>query len=948
MTNLTRTHALLVGLVTTGLVFAFSTGPAFAQAGAARGKLQGKVLAADTGGPMASAEVVLLPADSTMKKVGAMTNADGTFLLEAAPGRYTLQVRMISYATTRIQDVSLASGKLSTLTATLKPEAIQQEQVEVTAKAIQNTEASMLVARQKANAVGDAVSAEQVRRSPDKDAAEILRRVTGLSVSDNKYVFVRGLGERYSSTEVDGVRVPSPEQNKRVVPLDLVPAGLVENINIQKTYTADLPGEFGGGDVQVQTQDFPGAQSWSLSASQGATTNSTFRDGLTYSSKGADSFGFGSAGRQIPQEVYDVTGGRPLFESSNPARGFPKSTLAAVAQSFENVWTPHGEVTPPNGTFALSYGNQVKALGRDLGFIVSGTMQRSHEQQAESQRFFQGTTDTLYDYGVQRDRESVELGAISGLSYRISPQHSLHLRGLFTNSADDEVRQYEGPDHNRIESTTGGWLVHRATRLMYVQRSVLSGSLEGRHEFPQWRSVSLDWKVNAARARRQQPDRREVVYDQRYYDDGTGNLVGYWALGSTGSREYGDLTEDGRGLNLKASLPYQWASYGRGKVMAGFDHQYKTRDNFYRRFNFYPNANADRTLPPDSLFGSSAYDSTANSAYVSEATLNIDNYDAKQQVTAGFVSVDVPFGEHLRGNFGVRAEHGLQDVRTFDLFSPGTTTAEGKLDDTDWLPAGNITYSVGRATNVRAAASRTVSRPDLNELSPSPSLEYVGGFQVGGNPDLKRATIDNYDLRLESFIGLSEVLAAGVFYKGMNQPIEQVIQGGAPPVLTPRNSDHGRNMGVELEVRSNLGRIRPELRNFSINSNATFISSEIHLVPQLSELGSAVHPLQGQANYLANVGLSYATPWNHLEATFLVASVGRRLRALGLNPLPDVYEQPTTMLDATVAMTPFRGARLKLGAKNLTNPLVRQLQGGREVSSYRTGASYSLALSYGQ
>src|SRR5262249_45058106 len=263
------------------------------------------------------------------------------------PGTYTLLVRALSYSRKRVEGVVLREGALLTLDPTLAPEAIQQQEVVVEATAKSSTEASVLAARRKAAAVSDAVSAEQMRRSPDRSAGEVLRRVTGLSVSSGRYVFVRGLGERYSSTEVDGVRIASPEPNKRVVPMDLFPAALLDNINVQKTYTADRAGEFGGGDVQVKTRDFPGTRMWAFSLSQGYAPGVTGGTRQTYISPDADRWGFGSSGRQIPDIVNQIAGSRPLTEGSG--LGFPASTLMEVEKSFENVWTPYGQHTMPNG-----------------------------------------------------------------------------------------------------------------------------------------------------------------------------------------------------------------------------------------------------------------------------------------------------------------------------------------------------------------------------------------------------------------------------------------------------------------------------------------------------------------------------------------------------------------------------------------------------------------------
>jgi len=307
----------------------------------------------------------------------------------------------------------------------------------------------------------------------------------------------------------------------------------------------------------------------------------------------------------------------------------------------------------------------------------------------------------------------------------------------------------------------------------------------------------------------------------------------------------------------------------------------------------------------------------------------------------------VPFGRQLRGNFGVRVEHGCQDVESFALFRPDQILAQGKLDNTDWLPSGNVTWALTDAINLRLAASRTLSRPDLNELSPSPSLEYIGGMLVKGNTRLRRARIDNYDVRIEAFPALSEVLAAGFFYKRLGEPIEQVIKGGTPHILAPFNSDRGRNLGVELEARSSLGRAWSRLNRLSINTNASFISSEVRLTPQITRLGSDRHPLQGQANYLVNAVLSYLAPGDRMDVSILLGATGKRLYALGSDALPDIYQEPTTTLDATVNVVTFRGSRVKLAGKNLLDRRIRQLQSRSEVSGYYPGRAFSVALSYG-
>jgi TonB-dependent receptor len=295
---------------------------------------------------------------------------------------------------------------------------------------------------------------------------------------------------------------------------------------------------------------------------------------------------------------------------------------------------------------------------------------------------------------------------------------------------------------------------------------------------------------------------------------------------------------------------------------------------------------------------------------------------------------------------GVRVEHSRQEIESFDLFFPEIVTQYGRLDDTDWLPSVNLTLAVTDQVNLRLGASRTLSRPDLNELSSMPSIEYIGGYQVAGNPSLRRARIDNYDLRAEAFPGLSEVLAAGVFYKYLREPIEQVIQGGSPNLLIPRNSASGHDAGVEFEARTALRRLWRRLGGLTLNANTTLISSNVRLAPRATELGSNEHPLQGQASYVVNAALGYASPGGHLDAMIMLGIVGRRLTQLAEGPLGDIYEQPSGSLDITLMLAPLPRLGMRLAARNLLDPQIRELHGSFEESAYRRGRSYSLAFSY--
>lgn len=919
------TRAILV-LAAVLLLGALAAAPA-----SALGRIQGRILAHDSGESVGFADLVLIPRDTTMRKVGGLTNADGTYLLAAPAGRYTLQVRALSYARKTVSDVDLVDGELLPFNLTLVPEAIQQEEIVVEATAKTNTEASVLATRRKAATVGDVVSAEQMRRAPDRNASDVLRRVTGMSVSDNRYVYVRGMGERYNSTEVDGVRVVSPEQNKRVVPMDLFPAALLDNIVVQKAWSADRSGEFSGGDVQVHLKDFPGKRAWSFSMSQGFSEGTTFQDRLTYASTRGDVFGFGAAARALPGLVGTTAGDRPLTQGSAP-NGFAPATLREVAGSFQNVWTPSHVRAIPNGSYALTYGDEFRPFGRPLGLIQSWTLSRSFEQRDEIQRFTDDGHVPDAEYAIERSTESVQLGGNASLNFRLTPSHRLNLRGLYTNKADDEVLLYSGLDPD------AGAFYRRATKLTYVQREIRYATLEGQHELAPLGKSTVDWKFTRSDARRQQPDKRESMYIRVPIDE---TDPGSWGL-ATGRREYGDLMEDGWGSTLKLGMPYALAGLGKGRVTVGFDRQSRRRDNRYRRFDFLPSSYGQSALP-ESVYNS-----------VNEATTGRDNYAANQLVEAWFASVDLPLGARVRGNVGMRREYGAQAVASHDLFSPSVVLSEGGTRSTDWLAGANLTWVVAERMNVRAAASRTLNRPDLDDLSPLPALDYVGDKIRLGNPALERATIVNYDLRAEWFPGGSEVFAAGVFYKKLHRPIEPALFGTNGQLgIRPENSQGGRNLGLELEARAGLGKLVPALQAFSVNTNLSLISSRIE-IDQTTDRGNDVHPLVGQAPVLFNAGITWASASGRTEVTLLSSTVGKRLKELNQTQvnsagdgIPNLYVRGITTVDCTASFTAFQRSRFKVAASNLLDKPVQEFVGPLEMRRFATGRSYSVSLSLG-
>lgn len=925
----------------------------------APGRVRGKVVARDTGEPVPYCNVLLIPADTTLRHVGGMTSGDGTFELLAAAGVYTVRVQALSYARSDHPGVRVDATAAQELLVPLTPEAIEQEEVVVEARRTQDTENALLAIRRKAAAISDAVSAEQMRRSPDRDAGDALKRVTGLSVNEGKYVFVRGLGERYSSTELDGIRVASPELNRRVVPLDIIPANLLENITVQKTYTADRPAEFGGGDVQVRTRDFPGRRQWSFTAGQGVDDGSTFEQGLRAAGSRRDAWGLEAAGRELPPELLRLAASRPVTTyNSVLGSGLTSAERAEIGRGFGPDWSSGRAGFSPNGSYAATIGDEIRVLGRSVGIVASGNYSRAQEIQSERSRYYvgqdfaQGVPDQpRFDYDVERGADRVQLGGLAALGVRVAPTHSVHVRGFFNRDTEDEVRSFEGFSEDVQDRI-------RSTRLRYVQRDILTGSLEGRHEFPSLNGCRLDWKLSRSRADRLVPDMRETNYQRSeiVLTDDAGNDVvrEIWSLrGQTrgATREFSDMDERGRGGEAAWSTPFRLAGLGQGRWTVGISDQWKERRFWMRRFYFVPPAGGD-TLPADSMFAPERWTGTTQGADVREWTRPDDNYHAQQYQAATFTSLDLPMGPRLRATLGARLEYGMQRVLSFNLFD-GRTTAFGEFEHTDLLPSANLTWSVRERMNVRLGASRTLSRPDVNELAPQqiedyvPGLRDLPGFVFSGNPDLDRARLENLDLRWELFPAPGELLAVGVFHKRMIQPVELAARGGNEPYFTPVNSESGRNRGLELELRASLGRAWRALRGLSLNGNASWIDSEVRLPRFSTTLVRLVHPLQGQADRLLNVGLTWASPGQGLETSVLVSHTGRKLAALGIDVAPDFFDDPVTTLDATLTARPRPAVRVKLAGTNLTDVTVTGRQGPVEYYRTKPGPAFSLSISVG-
>lgn len=943
-----------------GLTFAVGTA---AQEPQQTVKITGVVVDSDTDTPLEGVTIKVVDTKITVK-----TDETGTFSLELPVGTYAFQMSSPFYNASLLSDIKVNIGGLSEpFKVTLEPQVVTLDAINMKVRLSQAGERGLLEKRMRSSRIEDSISTEEISRLPDSSAAQAIKRITGVSIVGGKYVFVRGLGERYSNTLLNNVEIPSPEPNRRVVPMDIFPASLLASLQTVKTFSPDQPGGFAGGSVQVFTKDFPEALTMSLSLSTGFNTQATGTEGLTYPGGNLDFLGFDDGSRNLPEIIQEKADGIPIRERGRfTTTGFTREEIQEFGRAFSNVWSPERHAVPVNQGYKFSIGNSRTIFGKQFGYLGVISYGNSHSYNTQVRRDFRiGLNETLSpvtDYAVEESGHEVDWGSVVSASLRFSTDHLLSLRTLTTHAAEDQTRTWQGFNADRNTDM-------RSARLRFVERQLFSGQLAGTHGFnfgePELEQepteenpesieeasetgidqsdqpdLSMEWRLTYSRASRDEPDTREAIYEDR--GDG---IYTFRDSSKSGSRAFFDL-EDGE-YNARVDLKMSVRQNGFFKF--GGLLRDRSRSFDVRKFRFQPSDNVDAvvdlTSPPETLFHTENI--VPRVFELRESTRRSDNYIADHNVYSGYMMLDIPFTTKWQLMTGLRLESSDQVLIAFDPFSP-SLEEEADLKTLDLLPGINLTYRLTKQMNLRLAVSRTVTRPDLRELAPFEFTDFIGGRTILGNTELERTLINNYDFRWEVFPGTTGggVVAISAFYKRFQKPIEQIIQPQAEVRITYANAEEAHNYGLELEARQNLGVLSPKLSAFSINTNAAFIDSRVELPADVGIQTSAERPLQGQCPYIINFSVGYEEPNWGISSSVAYNIYGRRFSDVGNHGAPDVYEQPRGQLDMSFSRTVAGTYKFSFSAKNLLDPSVHFQQGEQTLVSYKIGRSFSFGISY--
>lgn len=904
----------------------------------------GRVVADKDGKPVVGARIFVRGTASD-----GQSDTQGRFELRLPLGRRELTVIHPGFSTQVVPDVIVGAEGLSGLEVRLTEKSLELAEMVITAPRIEGSASLVLEERQQSASVSDVLGRDQITKAGDSDAASALSRVTGITVIGGRFIYVRGLGERYSSTLLNDSNLPSPDPERRVVPLDIFPTSAIAGLVVQKSYSPDIPGEFGGGIVKIRTREIPEDFVLSLSLSLGANSVTTFQEGLTYSGGGSDWLGFGVAERQLPSEFAKVASERridpyvPLLKES----GFTSGERERLAEMLDPNFAPRRRTLPPNARLTAEVGGKFQLFGAKAGAYLSTSYNNAWTATENAFRTYSteassGTLRLRRNQTILEGENEVALSALGALSLDLNEDQQLRLTvGVFRISSN-------------TASETTGYDDDRATdilksRLSWSERMVNTNQVRGSHLIHADLGLRLDWRYQLALATLDQPNRRSLRYELQ--------PDGRFSLDPDGTeRFYSELLDINHDLAADVSLPLKLFGGRESLFKGGVAANIKARDVYVRRFAYKRAEIRDgaekasvELLPRDRVFAADTLEPGLQE--MEESTRSDDNYRGAQEVFAGYLMGDLALLDALKVQTGLRIEHSAQTIEGTP--QPGierTPFDPVTLSTLDLFPSLTTTWSFLDDMQLRAGLARTVNRPSFRELSPAAFIDLARAREIRGNPELQRAQILHADLRWEWYPSAGETVSVAAFAKLFDSPIENSIKGGANTVAQPINTDSARNLGLEFEARKGLGSIAAVLEDFYLAGNLTLVTSRVSLGEVDTILTSKERALQGQSPYVVNAQLGYDNSDWGTSVSLLFNVFGRRINDVGVEGLPDIYEESRPELNLVVRQ---RWDRFTLGlkVKNMLNTEYRLTQTEPrdegevlDVERYRRGVEFALTI----
>ena len=898
------------------------------------GRIGGKVIDQKTSETLIGATVSI---QGTTK--GVATDVQGQYSLSGvAPGRYSIEVRYIGYQSKSISDVIVKAGETTNLDIALPVSATTNlKEVVVRATYRQESVGALYAIQKNSASISDGISSELIRKSPDRSTSDVLKRVSGTTIQDNKFVVVRGLSDRYNSASLDGSPLPSTEPNRKAFSFDIVPANLVDNIIISKTATPDLAGDFAGGNIQILTKDIPDQNFISFGIGAGYNTKSTFKDFKSGFRSTSDYFGFDDGSRKLVSN----------FPSTDRIVNNKLSENQQIqsARSLNNDFNIYNSKALPTQNYQFTLGN-VQELGKNknrLGTTVSLTYRNSQNITPDYIQRYDN-----YDYTSQINKFSTNIGALANFAYSFG-KSKITLKNLYNRVLDDQFTYRTGPNTGTTSND------NRFYAYDMLEKGLFKSTLEGDHGIGE--KSKIKWNLGYSNIVNDQPDQKKVNYKQS--NPGDPYVATITTLGKENARLFSHLNENIYSGKVDYSLPVDLFKQSTLKV--GVNSQYRDRDFNARFIGLVLDQNNQQydilailqrpvqTLFSPNMINSGVYD-------LQELSNLTDRYNAHSLTNSGYAMLDSKMGENVRIIYGLRVEKFDLKVKTED---PSKLPAE--LDNLDFLPSVNFTYALTPKTNFRASYYRTVARPEFRELATFAYYDYELLATVQGQPNLKRTVIDNADLRYEFYPAAGQIFSVSAFYKKFQNAIEPYIEDvNSSTTISYFNSKSAYVYGFELEARKALDFINGSMfmKNTTAYANFSFNKSRVTNSTDGVQRLEKTRPLVGQSPYVINAGLTHTELDNKLSLNILFNRLGKRIFYAGGSNLSSVYEMPRNVLDAQIGYKVLKNkGEIKLSGSDILQNNYNfeyELDGkpynpsgtGNIFRRYNIGSTYSLSFNY--
>ena len=868
------------------------------------------------------------------------TDMDGMFSISLSTGKkHELVFTAVGYAAKTITDVEVSVNGLNELSVVMEVAAQDLQGVTVSARSNARRESvnSLISYQKNTTTVASVISAEAIRRSPDRNTGEVLKRVPGTSIQEGKYLVVRGLADRYNQAMLNGILLGSTEPDRKTFSFDLFPSAMIDNIIINKAFLPELPGEWAGGLVQVQTKEIPTKDFLSIQIGTGFNSNTIGKDFLQYSGGKLDWLGIADESRALPGGIPSKTAFKSLNQEERNAYG----------KLFRNEWQATGGSAPLNSSFQLNSGFTGNLFKKKVGGVLSLIYNQSNRKMPfENAVIANNEGDYELYYHNDRYTRDVLAGALANFSIQFNNNHRVSLKNVLNvNSSDFVIDRFDGTDNILMEKT-------KAQELGFRQNTFLNSQLTGEHNFP-GAKIRGRWYGGFNILDQYIPDLRRLFYTKDPNDPAAifEAQIGLAQSQKSGVIFYSNLNDYIYNIGGDASKTFDL--FGRKQtIKAGYLFQVKDRLFDSRPFYLQTSSTELKRLPADQIFAAENFgNDPSNSIQIDQFTGPAFRYMANTILNAGFLQFDNEFSSEWRLTWGARVEDYDQLVGSIKKSDPRHSHSRVR----DILPGFNLTYKPTAKTNIRLSGSQTVVRPEFRELSPFAFYDFELNAQVVGNSGIERSKIANADLRYEIYPGGGEVITAGVFYKYFNKPIEYYFNrtGPATNTFNVQNSDHATTLGAELEFRKKLDFINEGLQNFTLTGNYSYIYSRVKDTTGLDR------PLQGQSPYLVNGGLQYDNEKLGFAANLLYNRIGRRILFVGNEAVSDIWEQPRSLVDLQLSKKILKEkGELKLNISDLLNQRAyfyhdldgnetyKNGSGDRVAISRNYGSNYSISFNY--